>query len=370
MSLRDLPKQEQERVDLAPDESRTARAKEPTGRRSLRWRRLGLAIAALFAFAAAIAGVLWWLQAQNYESTDDAFVDGRSVGISALVPGQIEDVPVTDNELVPAGAVLARIDDRDYKAALAQAQAKVAEEQANVANVVAQIATQLAVIDQTAKLTAEAQAALTYSQQENGRAQDLVKRGAGTVQAAQLAESDLRQKQAGLDAAKLVQLQAQKQLRVLQALQVSDQAQVQQAQAQSDQAAVNLSRVTLSAPVEGRVTSLTGAKGAYAAQGQTLMILVPTDLWVTANFKETQLDRIRPGQPVDIEIDAYGRTFPGRVDSIQAGSGTAFSLLPAENATGNYVKVVQRVPVKIDFDKQPDVVIGPGMSVVPSVRVK
>ena len=167
-----------------------------------------------------------------------------------------------------------------------------------------------------------------------------------------------------------MQLQAQKQLGVLQASKVSDEAQVRQAQAQADQASANLSRVTLRAPVAGRVTALTAAEGVYAAQGQTLMILVPTELWVTANFKETQLADIRPGEPVDIEIDAYGRTFPGRVDSIQAGSGTAFSLLPAENATGNYVKVVQRVPVKIVFDKQPDVVIGPGMSVVPSVRLK
>ncbi|MGD0640112.1 MAG: HlyD family secretion protein [Roseiarcus sp.] len=347
-----------------------ARVEQPSAPPSRLRRPLGLALLALLATAAIIAAVAWWLQTQNYETTDDAFIDGRPVDVSALVPGQIVEVPVTDNELVPAGAVLARIDDRDYAAAVAQAQGKVAEQQADVANVVAQVATQQAVIEQTAKLTAEAEAALTFSQQENARAQDLLKRGAGTVQAAQQAESDLREKQAALDAAKLVELQAAKQLGVLRALQVSDEAQVKQAQAQSEHASVNLSRVTLTAPVEGRVTALTAAKGAFAATGQTLMILVPTYLWVTANFKETQLASIRPGQPVEIEIDAYGRTFPGRVDSVQAGSGTAFSLLPAENATGNYVKVVQRVPVKIVFDNPPDVVIGPGMSVVPSVRVK
>jgi membrane fusion protein (multidrug efflux system) len=118
------------------------------------------------------------------------------------------------------------------------------------------------------------------------------------------------------------------------------------------------------------VTQLTAAKGAYAAPGQALMLIVPLDVWVTANFRETQLTDMRPGQPVDLCVDAYGRCFPGRVNSIQAGSGTAFSLLPAQNATGNYVKVVQRVPVKLVFDKQPDLELGLGMSVTPSVRVR
>ena len=133
----------------------------------------------------------------------------------------------------------------------------------------------------------------------------------------------------------------------------------------------NLARTIITAPVAGRVTKLTAAKGGYAAVGQALMMFVPREFWVTANFKETQLNLMRPGQPVNIAIDAYpGRTFAGHVDSVQSGSGTAFSLLPAENATGNYVKIVQRVPVKITFDKRPDVLLGPGMSVVPTVKVR
>ena len=148
-------------------------------------------------------------------------------------------------------------------------------------------------------------------------------------------------------------------------------AQLESARAQLAQAATNLSRTIITAPVAGRVTQLTAAKGAYAAVGQALMMFVPRDVWVTANFKETQLDLMHPGQPVDIEIDAYpDRTFEGHVDSVQAGSGTAFSLLPAQNATGNYVKIVQRVPVKIVFNKPPDVLLGPGMSVVPTVKVR
>jgi membrane fusion protein (multidrug efflux system) len=161
------------------------------------------------------------------------------------------------------------------------------------------------------------------------------------------------------------------QLPVLQAQRTQAEAQVEQARATLEQAETNLSRTTITAPVAGRVARLTAAKGAYAAVGQALIMFVPREVWVTANFKETQLRAVRPGDPVTIKIDAFPqRKFKGHVDSIQAGSGTAFSLLPAENATGNYVKIVQRVPVKIVFDEQPDVLLGPGMSVVPTVRVR
>jgi membrane fusion protein (multidrug efflux system) len=134
---------------------------------------------------------------------------------------------------------------------------------------------------------------------------------------------------------------------------------------------VDLGRTVINAPTNGRVAKLTAATGAYAQTGQALMEIVPDEVWVTANFKETQLSDMRAGQPVDIAIDAYpDKTFHGHVDSVQAGSGAAFSLLPAENATGNFVKIVQRVPVKIVFDDPPDVYLGPGMSVVPSVKVR
>jgi membrane fusion protein (multidrug efflux system) len=147
-------------------------------------------------------------------------------------------------------------------------------------------------------------------------------------------------------------------------------AQLDQSKAQKDQADANLGRTELRATVDGRVAKLTAAPGALAAPGQSIMVVVPLEIWVTANFKESQLALMHVGQPVDIAVDAFGRSFPGHVDSIQAGSGTAFSLLPAENATGNYVKVVQRVPVKITFDSRPDVELGPGMSVVPTVTVR
>ena len=147
---------------------------------------------------------------------------------------------------------------------------------------------------------------------------------------------------------------------------------MEQARAALEQADANLSRTLITAPVAGRVTRLTAAKGNYAAVGQALMMFVPREVWVTANFKETQLlDRAaRAIRSISASTPIPHRTFKGHVDSIQAGSGTAFSLLPAENATGNYVKIVQRVPVKIVFDEPPDVLLGPGMSVVPTVRTK
>jgi membrane fusion protein, multidrug efflux system len=349
-------------------------ANKPSEKKSV-WRLVmdhpvAFGVSAVLLVAILIAGLVWWLNARHYESTDDAFVDGRPVAISALVAGSIVSVLVTDNQLVPAGTELARIDDRDYLASQAQAKAQIQQAQAGIANTAAQVETQQSQIDQTAKQVAQQQSALSFSKDQNARAQKLVEQGAGTVQNAQQAASDLQGKQAALDAAVAAESQAEKQLGVLKAQKESGEAQLRQAQAQSDQAAANLSRVVLQASVEGRVTKLTGAVGSYAAVGQTLMMLVPTDLWVTANYKETQLTDMRPGQPVTIEIDAYGRDFRGHVDSIQRGSGDAFSLLPAENATGNYVKVVQRVPVKIVFDKPPDVAIGPGMSVLPSVKVR
>ena len=313
----------------------------------------------------------WWLHARNYESTDDAFIDSRTVQISAQVAAAIVDVPVTDNQLVDAGAELVRLDDRDYVAQRDQAQAQVKQAQASVDNLTAQIEAQQAKVDQAHKQVVQAQAALTFARQQADRYRQLANKGSGTVEQAQQYESSLQQSDAGLAAAQANATAVEKQIGVLQAQRELAFGQLAQARATLEQAQANLSRTIITAPVAGRVTKLTAAKGGYAAVGQALMMFVPREVWVTANFKETQLDFMRPGQPVDIAIDAYpGRRFAGHVDSVQSGSGTAFSLLPAENATGNYVKIVQRVPVKITFDKIPDVLLGPGMSVVPTVKVR
>jgi membrane fusion protein, multidrug efflux system len=327
-----------------------------------------VAIAAVVAFA---AGALWWRHLLQYESTDDAFVDARTVAISSQITGAIIDLPVTDNQVVNADAVLVRIDPRDYEAALAQAKAQVAQAEATIANLDAQIDAQKARIEQAQEQVRQTQAAFEFAQEENTRAQELFKTGAGTQQRAQQAASNLHQAEAAFAAAKANAKAAEIQLAVLQTQRLEAVGRLDQVRAAQRQAETNLSRTEISAPVASRVTKLSAAKGNYAQPGQALMMLVPSEVWVTANFKETQLNLMRPGQPVDIYIDAYpGRAFAGHVESVQAGSGAAFSLLPPENATGNYVKVVQRVPVKIVFDKTPDVYMGPGMSVVPTVKVR
>ncbi len=304
-----------------------------------------------------LALFLWWLNARKYESTDDAFIDARTVQISAQVGAAIVDVPVNDNQLVEQGAVLVRLDDRDFIAQRDQAAA-------NVANLDAQIAAQQAKIEQARKQVTQAEAALTFAQQQDDRYQQLTRQGTATVEQSQQYKSSLLQNQASYAAAQANAGATEKQIPVLAA-------QLQSAQAQLEQAAANLSRTIVTAPMAGHVTHLTAAKGNYAGVGAALMMFVPREVWVTANFKETQLDLMRPGQPVDIVIDAYpDKSFKGYVDSVQSGSGTAFSLLPAENATGNFVKIVQRVPVKIVFDNPPNVLLGPGMSVVPTVKVR
>jgi membrane fusion protein (multidrug efflux system) len=337
---------------------------------TIRKHPVAMIVCACLIAAAIIAGVLWYLHARHYESTDDAFIDSRPVLVSPQVTGNIVQVNVTDNEVVSKGDLLAKIDPRDYQAAVDQAAAQIRQADAMVKNLDAQINVQHAQVDQANKQVTEAQAALKFSQDENVRAQDLVQKGAGTVQRAQQTSSDLQSKQAALDAAEAAKSSAERQIDVLQAQKAAAAAQLDQGTAQKAQADANFGRTELRATVDGRVAKLTAAVGALAAPGQSIMVVVPLDVWVTANFKESQLADMRVGQPVTIEVDAFGRSFPGHVNGVQAGSGTAFSLLPAENATGNFVKVVQRVPVKITFDQRPDIELGPGMSVVPTVTVR
>ena len=350
-----------------------APAEEHEPPRRSAWRRHPFVVAGavILVFAGFAYGIVWWLNARNYASTGDAFIDTRAVQISPQVTGIITAVPVTDNQFVGEGGLLVRIDPRDYEAALKQAQAQLAQGRASVANADAQIAAQQANIESAKTAVTQGQAALTFSQQQYDRAQRLLRSGAGTQQQEQQTRADMTQKQAAVVAAQASLAAAQKQLGVLQAQKKSAEAQVDAAQAAVNTAQINLNRTTLNAPVAGRVANLTAAVGSLAQPGATLMTLVPRDVWVTANFKETELGRIKVGDSAEIAVDAYpGRTFKGHVASIQAGSGTAFSLLPAQNATGNYVKIVQRVPVKIVFDSLPDVYLGPGMSVVPTVKVR
>ncbi|MBV8920590.1 HlyD family secretion protein [Bradyrhizobium sp.] len=344
----------------------------PSLRERLREHWLLATVAACVLLIAAIGGLAYWLAIRNFESTDDAYVAARSFSIAPKVGGYVTEVPVSDNQHVKAGDLLVRIDDRDYKIALDQAQAQVAVAEANIGNVQAQIDSQHQQVDQAKAQVDQAEAQLKFAEQEESRAKDLVDKGAGTVQREQQTHSDLLGQQANTARTKAALVAAELGVKTLEAQLASARASLQQAQAQLDQARLNLQYTQLTAAQSGRVVKLSGAVGTFATSGQSLMMFVPDEVWVVANYKETQLRDMRPGQQVELRIDAYpGRKLTGRVDSVQPGSGTAFSLLPAENATGNFVKVVQRVPVKIMIDDWPaDLPIGPGMSVVPWVRVR
>ena len=324
----------------------------------------------LFILAAG-AGSLYWDYAEHFETTDDAFIAARQFAIAPKVPGYITDVLVTDNQHVPAGGVIVRIDERDYRIALAQAQAQVAAAEANIENIDAQISVQQAQINADQAQVEQVQAALVFAQQEAARYQRLAQTGSGSVQNAQRTTSQLNQQQAALESAQATLRLAQRQIEVAEGTTRQRGREPRLAKAQRDQAQLNLSHTTVTADRPGRVVHLSAAVGEFAQPGTNLTMFVPDDIWVTANFKEHQLDAMRPGQPVTLEIDAYPeRTIHGHIASVQPGSGTAFSLLPVENATGNYVKIVQRVPVKLVMDNPPsDVALGPGMSVVPTVRI-
>jgi membrane fusion protein (multidrug efflux system) len=357
----------------APLDRRRLSAEVETARSSVSGRRWALALAAgLLIIALAIGGFIYWDHASRFEATDDAFIDARQHSISPKVSGYVTAVEVTDNQHVTPGQVIARIDPRDYQIAVADAQAQLSAAQATAKNLDAQIAAQRSRIGASEAQVAQSQAALRFAQQEATRSLTLVQRGTGTVQRQQQTTSALAQEQAGRERAADTLDAARAQVQSLEAQRRTAEAQIAQASARLDKARLDLSYATVTAAESGRVVRLTAAVGQLAQAGTSLAMLVPDNIWVTANFKETQLDDMRPGQPAEIRIDAYPeRQFKGRVVSIQPGSGTAFSLLPAENATGNYVKIVQRVPVKITFDGLPsDVVLGPGMSVVPSVRVR
>jgi membrane fusion protein, multidrug efflux system len=370
------PQRAKEAPETSPDQARDAKDQKPAKTPSLRDRMrehwLLATVGAIVLLAALIAGLLYWLQVRHYESTDDAFVAARSFSVAAKVGGYVTDIPVTDNQHVNAGDLLAKIDERDYRIAIDQAAAQVAVSTANIANVEAQIVSQQEQIKQAQAQLEQAQAQLQFSQEEFKRAEDLVEKGAGTVQRQQQTRSDLQAQQANTERAKTAVTAAQVGIKTLQAQLEGARAQLAQSQAQLDQAKLNLQYTSVVAAQSGRVVKLSGAKGTFVTAGQSLMMFVPDEVWIVANYRETQLNDMRPGQPVEIRIDAYPyRKLTGHVESVQPGSGTAFSLLPAENATGNYVKVVQRVPVKIVVDNWPaDLPVGPGMSVVPWIRVR
>jgi membrane fusion protein, multidrug efflux system len=332
------------------------------------------AAAVVFLAGAGIYGDYWWTTGRFMVSTDDAYVQAHSVLISPKVSGYISEVPVDDNQSVRAGEILARIDPRDYQTALDQARANVAAAQASIDTLNQQIVQQKLVVEQDRQQVASDQAALVFSQQDFQRYTDLAKTGYGTVQRAQQAAADIREKEAALQHDDAVVAAAQKQIAVYKAQLAQAKAALAQQQAMEHQAELNLGYTTITAPVNGTVGVRTVRVGEYVQAGTQLMAVVPLQaVYVVANYKETELTDVRPGQRVTIDVDTFpGATVHGYVDSLAPASGEEFALLPPDNATGNFTKIVQRIPVKIDIDKGDPLfgMLRPGMSVEPTVDTK
>lgn len=333
---------------------------------------------AIFAIAAVVAAIFWWLS-RGYESTDDAAIQSDITMVAPRVSGTVIGVEVDDNQMVKTGDVLFKLDPADYQTHVRQAEANLASAQAQ-----AQTAQADLTITQTSAPAAVAQsrAALAAARAQAERARADAKRYESLYAKDEISQQALDQArttaraldaQADQAAAQLTATQTTtEQLGAKRAQLAAAQAAVAQAEAALDQAKLQLSYTTVVAPGSGRVTRKNLQPGSQLAAGSPVLALVGTTPWIVANFKETQLRHMRIGQPVDVKIDAYpGRAFTARVDSVQAGTGSAFSLLPAENASGNFVKVVQRVPVKLVFDPLPpaDLYLAPGMSVVPRVDI-
>ncbi len=369
-------------MSAVDDQGPVATAAEPTADhdaepspKTLRQRPVLLIVIAVILIAAIVAGLLIWLDARQYETTDDAYIDGHIVRIAPQVSGIVAKVLVDDNQVVAPGQVIAVIGTVQtrarYEGLLAQAnqtRAAVTTAQAQVEVTAQQIAAAKAQVIQP-------EADLVRARADLARYRTLQATEPGAVAAQQIdaAVQAVDGARGRRDAAVRAVRQAEAQRRASAAQVAADRAAVAGADAQSRVTAADLANSEVTAPIVGRIANRTVTPGSYVTPGQQLLAIVPLKLWVTANFKETQLRLMRVGQPVTLRIDTVPDVdFHGHVESFQRGAGQAFALLPAENATGNFVKVVQRVPVRIAIDS-PGIEaypVGPGMSVVPRVKVR
>ncbi|HBK07072.1 MAG TPA: HlyD family secretion protein [Acetobacteraceae bacterium] len=358
--------------DLSPEREAMTPNASYLPKQGGRKRVVGPVIGILVVLGMIGAGTMYWLSTRDFETTDDAFVDAYTTQMAPRVGGQVTKLLFADNQHVSAGQMLLQIDPADYQAKLDQAKAQQASAVATLEQAGAQVAVQQANVDQAAANVRVAEAELLQARQDYDRYRTIAA-GAVSRQQIEAATATFHAAEAKVDASRQTVGGARAQVRAAQAQVLAAEASLNQAAANTHMAELQLSYCTLVAPVAGIVTHRTVSTGNYVNPGQALFALVQDGRWVTANFKETQLADIRAGQDVELAIDAVSSVrFHGKVDSFQAGTGSAFSVLPSENATGNYVKIVQRLPVKIVFDddRLKDHSLMPGMSVTPSVRVR
>jgi membrane fusion protein (multidrug efflux system) len=321
----------------------------------------------------AVGGAIYYAYARQFEETDDAFIDGHIVPISPQVSARVAAIHIDDNKAVKAGDLLVELDPTDYQVAVAQmrgaeaaAAGKLLQAQSGVPSA------QSAVIEAQAEVDA-AQVNFDNADRDLKRFQGLDER-AKSQQQLDNATAAQKRAMADLEQSKAKLITAQSQVATAEANVKAAEGDLQKARADTERATVNLGYCKIVAPCDGKITNKAVDPGMYVTPASQLFQVVPYDVWVTANYKETQLTHMQVGQHVTIDVDAYpDRDFSGTVQSIQSGTGSRFSIIPAENATGNFVKVVQRVPVKITFDgdvnADPKHLLSPGMSVEPKVRI-
>ena len=324
--------------------------------------RVGLVVIAVLVIA---GGIAFWIHARRFESTDDAFVDARIVRLAPQITGRVISVHANDNQLVHAG---------DVSANLAQIEAQRALAQTELSQAHTQVSSSEAAYEQAKSMVASASAQAQNASSDLARFTSLQASNPLAVAQAQVdqATAAARSTAAQRNAAQQQANSAQAAIAAARAQESGAGARIKVLDAQVEAARRNFGYAKIVAPLDGHIAQRRVAVGSYVSPGQEMLAIVPLQMWVTANFKETQLAEVRPGQRVQFDIDACpDAAAEGHVESIQRGAGQAFALLPPENATGNFVKVVQRVPVKIVFDRLPrDCPIGPGLSVAPNIRVR
>ncbi len=348
--------------------------KPPPPPRASRRRLVLILLGAAALCAAAYYGRDWWQHGRFVETTDDAYVGGDVTAISPHISGFVAAILVADNAHVGAGQLVARIDARDSQAALDRVEAMVAEEMASLQSLRAQRVAQLATIQQSGADLSGKSARATFTTLDRARYAALAVTRSGSLQDAERARATEQEAQAGLASSQAALAASRAQLSVLDAQILQAQAAVSQGEADLRRARLDLGYTDIRAPVEGYVANRAVRPGAYVTAGTYLLSIVPAGgLWVDANFKEDQLAAIRPGQPASLVTDAApGTVFHGRVLSIAPGTGAVFSVIPPENATGNFTKIVQRVPVRIALEAEDARMdrLRPGLSATVSVDTK
>ncbi len=329
-------------------------------------------IAGIVVLAIVAAGFVYWLDARHYESTDDAFIDGDISQISAQISGRITKILVQDNQDVTAGQILVQIDPRDEQMRLDQMVAQRDQAAAQLDQARATLPVRQADLDQAIANTRVAQANQVQSQRDLAR-YTAINPNAISAQTLDSGRAAASTGSARVEAARQAEAGSRAQLAVARTQISNAEAALRLADANVANAKLQLSYASIAAPADGRIARRTVQLGNYVTPGEPLLAVVQRPCWVTANFKESQLADMRPGQPAKIAIDAFGgRSLDAHVTSLQPGTGSVFSSLPAENATGNYVKIVQRLPVKLEFDGTAchDLSLAPGMSVIPRVKLR